>query len=141
MKIENELFAIYSKKVIKQISLLEKFQLPPSTKWTVNWEEIRDIEKSKKRNRWNDLTIYKELLAKKDKPAIYYFAVDKKESKHLFDLFVKSKYESSKIRREKGVREKGFKSISYVPKEFKMSNCIRQLKAQFNSNLMIQILS
>lgn len=124
MKLDNSLFTAYAEKVKEEISLLDNFQLPPCEKWTINWEEISDIEKSNKRTRWNDLKVYKELLANKKNPAIYYFMVDNKESKQLFELFVKSKDVSSKIRREKGVREKGFKSISYVPKEFKMSSCM-----------------
>lgn len=124
MRLENSLFTTYAEKVKKEISLLDNFELPPFQKWTINWEEINDIEKSNKRTRWNDLKIYKELLANKKNPAIYYFMINKKESKQLFELFVKSKDVSSKIRREQGVREKEFKSISYVPKEFKMSNCM-----------------
>ena len=124
MRLKNSLFTTYAEKVKKEISLLDNFELPPFQKWTINWEEISEIEKSKKKTRWNDLKMYKELLANKKNSAIYYFMIDKKESKQLFELFVKSKDVSSKIRREKGVREKGFKSISYVPKEFKMSNCM-----------------
>jgi hypothetical protein len=50
--------------------------------------------------------------------------VPKKYSSHLYELFTKSKSESSRIRIEKGVGAKEFNSISHVPKVFRESNCI-----------------
>lgn len=124
MRFDNSLFSAYAEKVKKEISLLDDFQLPTFQKWAINWEEIKEIEKSKKRSRWNALNVYKDLLTNKKNPGIYYFMVDKKESKKLFELFVKSKSESSQIRKDSGVRALGFKSISHVPNEFKISDCI-----------------
>jgi hypothetical protein len=124
LKFDASLFARYAEKVKKELSLLDDFELPSGKKWTIDWEQIKAIEQSSKRNRWNELPIYKELLANKNSPAIYFFMVNKKESKYLFELFAEGKDESSRISREKGVKEKGFKRISQVPKYFHESNCM-----------------
>lgn len=50
--------------------------------------------------------------------------VNRKESMRLFELFAKSKDESSRISREKGIKEKEYRRISHVPKYFQESNCM-----------------
>ena len=124
IKFDKQLFSTYAQKLRKEISLLENIELPSFKKWTIDWQQIQDLQKSAKTDKWNTLPVYKELLVNKNNPAIYYFLVDKKQSKYLFDLFLKNKNESSRLRIEQGVGAKDFRSISHVPKIFLESTCI-----------------
>ena len=124
IKFDNQLFSDYAEKLRSEISLLENFELPTFKKWVINWQEIQELQVLAKRDKWNNLPVYKELIENKNNPAIYYFLVEKKESKYLFDLFLKNKNKSSRVRIEQGVGAKDFRSISHVPKIFMESGCI-----------------
>lgn len=124
MQLDNQLFFNHAQELKKQLSLLEEFEMPPPKKWIINWEQIVELQKTEKKNKWNDIPVYEHLLKNNKNPAIYYFLVDRKDSSHFYELFSKSKIESSKIGIEKGVGSKEFKSISHVPKSFTESGCM-----------------
>ena len=124
IEFEKELFSKYTEKLKKDILLLENIELPRFKKWVIDWHQVQDLQKSTRKDKWNKLPVYKELFTNKNNPAIYYFLVEKKESKYLFDLFLKNKNESSRVRIEQGVGAKDFRSISHVPKIFMESGCI-----------------
>ena len=124
IEFDASLFSIYAHKVKEQISLLDNFQLPPSKSWIIDWAQLKAFQQLTRQNNWNQLPVYRDLLINKNSPSIYYFTNEKKDAQRLFELLKKSKQESSYIRREKGVKEKGFYSISHVPKLFQEGDCI-----------------
>ena len=124
IKFDSSLFSIYAGNMKKQISLLDNFQLPPGKSWILDWNTLNAIAQKKESRKWNQLNIYRELLAIKNSPVIYYFNTDMKGAKQIFQLFESSKKESSRTRITKGVGNKGFYNISHVPKTFNEGNCI-----------------
>ena len=115
----------YVARIKDDLTLLETVKLNPIYKWEINWKDLSTVTEITSRNRnWSSIPIFKMLLQQRDVPAIYYFSVESKHSKEVFEAFVKCKKDSSIIRLSKGVKADGFYNISHVPKIFKNSACI-----------------
>lgn len=120
-----ELFKNYAEKLQQELELLKNFEEVNFNKWEIKWKEALEISNDKKRIKpWKNIPVYKDLLKNKDSPSIYYFTVESKDAKLIFDNFQKNKEESSSIRIEKGLKEEGYFNISHVPNKFNLSNCI-----------------
>jgi hypothetical protein len=123
-EVDKRIFTEYAKRHITELSLLLDFKLPKEESWELDWIKCQDVSRVNQQKKASTIPFFDRLFNFSGSPAIYYFTVEQDYAKALFDAFLLAKQTSSTIKREKGLRDKEFYSISHVPKSFKKGDCI-----------------
>jgi len=118
-------FAQHVKNVTRQLSALEKLELPQPLKWTIDWKIVKNIaEQGNGKAIFSSYPFFKGLSQQDSFPAIYHFSIERSTCPALYGAFRIAKDESSEYRRNKNIKDPGFRNICHVPKYLGTTKCL-----------------
>jgi hypothetical protein len=124
MPILPAVFEKYTQEIKEKFKLLEGFTILEWEFCKIDWDLLRQIEKLKGKNKFNELPVYNELQKRRSEPGVYCYSVAEADAAQMFDRIRDAKARHAKTTRTGGVGTKGFLNLPFVPDNYINSTCL-----------------
>lgn len=134
----NTLFSEYSEKMMQDVNLLKKVELPTPLIWKVDWNAIDTMSPKPNRRKWSNIPFFRELSKYSTNPAVYYFMIDEVHSESVHTAYRKLAAKKSELRLMNGIKNSGYINFSHIPVEYRSTTCLYAGSVQDKINLRLR---